>query len=186
MFTNFKLNMLNKKAASPESKPKEILEKLDIHKGDIIGDIGAGGGYFTLEFSKLAGSEGKIYVIDTNQKALDFIEKKSTEEGINNIKTVLAIGNGLSLPEKVDLLFMRNVLHHLPEPVAYFKHVKQFLKNKGQIALIDYKEKTGFIGLTGHYVPEDVQIDVMEKAGFSVDRKFDFLSEQSYLIFKIR
>jgi len=186
MLTNFMLNMLNKKAASAESKSLEILEGLNLHNGDVIGDIGAGGGYFTFEFSKKVGTEGKVYAIDTNQKALNFIMDKSKKEGFNNIETVLARENGLSLPEKVDLLFLRNVLHHLPEPVEYFNNVKKFLKDDAKIVLIDYKKKSGFIGFTGHYVPEEVQIDTMEKAGYSVDMKFDFLSEQSFLVFKMK
>jgi len=58
MFTNFRLNMLNREAASPKNKPVKIIESLDIHKGDIIADIGAGGGYFSFEFSRKVGEQG--------------------------------------------------------------------------------------------------------------------------------
>ena len=66
MFTGFRLNMLNREAASPKNKPAEIIERLNINNGDIIGDIGTGGGYFTFEFSKEAGEKGKVFAIDTN------------------------------------------------------------------------------------------------------------------------
>ncbi len=186
MFENFRFNMLNKRAAAHESKPAEILKELNIHNEDIIGDIGAGGGYFTLEFSKKVGTKGKVYAIDTNQKSLDFIDK-SKKERINNIKTVLANENGLFLPEKVDMLFLRNVFHHLPEPVDYFKNIKQFLKPDGKLAIIDYNKKGfSFIGISGHYVPEEVLIDKLEKAGFYPSEKFDFLINQSFIIFKMK
>ena len=132
MFENFRFNMLNKRAASPKSKPTEILKALNINEGDIIGDIGTGGGYFTFEFSRKVGKKGKVYAIDTNQKSLDYIENKSKKETINNIKTVLANANKFSLPEKVDMLFLRNVFHHLPEPTEYFKTLKQCLKDDGR------------------------------------------------------
>ena len=70
MFDSYKLNMLNKKAASLEIRPVEVLKSLNIHNGDIIGDIGTGGGYFTFEFSRKVGKNGRVYAIDTSQKSL--------------------------------------------------------------------------------------------------------------------
>ena len=113
MFENYKLNMLNKKAASSESKPLEVLKSIDIRKGDIIGDIGTGGGYFTFEFSREVGKNGRVYAIDTNQKSLAFIDDKSKKEMISNIKPVLANENGLFLPETVDMFFLRNVFQQV-------------------------------------------------------------------------
>ncbi len=187
MFENFRLNMLNKKATSPGNKPDEILKSLNICNGDAIGDIGIGGGYFTFEFSREVGENGKVYAIDNNQKSLDFIDDKLKKSNINNIKTVLGNENGLNLPEKVDLFLLRNVFHHLSEQERYFKNTKQFLKYDGKIAVIDYKKKKfSFMGLLGHYTPEEVLIGKMEKAGFKAFKKFDFLPEQSFIIFKMK
>ncbi|HEX3014098.1 MAG TPA: methyltransferase domain-containing protein [Methanobacterium sp.] len=187
MFDNYKLNMLNKKAALPESKSKEVLKGLSIHTGDIIGDIGTGGGYFTFKFSRKVGKDGRVYAIDTNQKSLAFIDDKSKKEMINNIKPVLTNETGLSLPETVDMFFLRNVFHHLPEPEEYFKNIKPFLKKDGKIAIIDYKRKeSDFVGRFGHYTPEKAIIDIMENAGFSISKKFDFLPNQSFIIFKVK
>jgi arsenite methyltransferase len=187
MFENFRLNMLNREAASPKNKPDEIIKNLYIQKGDIIADIGAGGGHFTFEFSRKVGKNGRVYAIDTNKKSLDFINDKSKKELINNIKTVLADENGISLPEKVDTFFLRNVFHHLPEMVEYFKNIKQFLKDDGKIAIVDYKRKGfSFVGIFGHYTPENVMVDKMEKAGFYASEKFDFLDNQSFMVFKMK
>jgi arsenite methyltransferase len=188
MLTNFRLNMLNREAASPKNKPEDIIKSLNIQKGDIIGDIGAGGGYFTLKFAGEVGEEGKVYAADTNQKSLTFIEDQSKKEGLNNIKTVLVDGKGLSLPEKsADLFFLRNVYHHLSEQVEYFKNIKQLLKSEGKIAIIDYKKKgISFTGLFGHYTPPEVLRDKMGKAGFYPSETFEFLPDQSFIIFKMK
>lgn len=50
MFTNFLFNRLNREAASPKNKPSKIIENLDLHDGDVVGDIGAGGGISPLNF----------------------------------------------------------------------------------------------------------------------------------------
>ena len=187
MFDNYKLNMLNKKAASLESRPAEVLKSLNITKGNIIGDVGAGGGYFTFEFSRKVGKNGRVYAIDTNQKSLDFIANKSKKEIVNNIKPVLADQNELFLPETVNMFFLRNVFHHLPEPTEYFKNITQFLKNDGKIVIMDYKKEiSGFVGMFKHYTPEETVINTMKRAGFDVSEKYDFLPNQSFIVFKTK
>jgi arsenite methyltransferase len=88
MFDNFRFNMLNKRASSAESKPAEIIKSLDIKKGDIIADIGSGGGYFTFEFSNEV--EGKVYAIDTNQKFLDYITRELRKRSIKKYKSYIS------------------------------------------------------------------------------------------------
>lgn len=187
MFDNFRLNMLNREASSPKNNSDEIIKSLDIQKRNIIADIGTGGGYFTFEFSRKVGENGRVYAIDTNHKSLAFIENKSKKERINNIKPVLGNENGFSLPETADIFFLRNVFHHLHEKVDYFKNIKQFLKNEGKIVIIDYKKKGySFTGIFGHYTPEEVIIGIMDKSGFYVSEQFDFLNNQSFIVFKMK
>ena len=187
MFTNFLLKRLNSEAASPKNKPYEIINGLKLHDGEVIGDIGAGGGFFTFEFSRKIGKEGRVYAIDTNQEALEFIDAKSKGMEYNNINTILADVNGLNLPEKMDLFFLRNVFHHLKEPENYFKGLKPFLKDDGKIAIVDFKKKgLSFIGFFGHFTKEEVMINIMDKLGYGVHEKFDFLDRQSFITFKLK
>jgi len=187
MFTNLRVNMLNIEASSPKNKPLEIINNMNIKNGDVIADIGSGGGYFTFKFSKAAGKEGKIYSVDTNQKTLNYITQKARKEKLNNIKTIHTNENGLILPEMVDILFLRNVFHLLPQLDEYFKNIKQFIKNDGKIVLIEHKIKGfNFVGIFGHYTSEEVIKDKMEKAGYRTYKKFDFLPNQSFTIFKMK
>jgi arsenite methyltransferase len=186
MLTGFRLKMLNREAASSKNKPLEIIKNLNIEYGMVLGDIGSGGGYFASEFSRKVGEGGKVLAIDVNQKSLEYISDNFEKEGSDNIEIVQANHNGLDLPEKsVDLFFLRNVFHHLPEQAEYFKNIRKFLKDDGKIAIIDYKKKgISVTGLFGHYTPEDVLIDTMDKAGFYPFEKFDFLPNQLFIIFK--
>lgn len=181
MFDEYKMKMLNKKAASSDSKSSEILENLEIKRGDIVGDIGAGGGYFSLELSKEVGENGKVYTADVSQKSLDYINRQNK----SNVQTVLVDSERLVLPESVDMFFLRNVFHHLPDPLEYFKNLSLYLKNDGKIAIIDYKKKGfSFIGMFGHFTSEEDIIKILKEAGFAVYKRHDFLPEQSFIIFK--
>lgn len=184
MFNEFRLKMLNREASSPKNKPSTIIEHLNIKNGMVVGDIGSGGGYFSVEFSRDVGKEGQVYAIDVNQKSLDYLDRNLEKERISNVKTILANPEGIDLPENVDLFFLRNVFHHLPDQVEYFKAIKKCLNDNGKIAIIDYKEKKfSFTGLFGHYTPEKVLLEIMGRSGFHPLEKNDFLPDQLFIIF---
>ncbi|MHA2226362.1 MAG: class I SAM-dependent methyltransferase [Candidatus Hodarchaeales archaeon] len=181
-----KASMFNKKASKSKNKANLIVKTLSpVHKQNIA-DIGAGGGHFSMMFAESVGNEGMVYSVDVNQGFLDFIEEKATERGITNIKAVLAKKNVLNLPNNgIDLVFIRNVYHHLPDRVNYFKELAEYLSKDGRIVIIDYKNPGfSFISIFGHYTSEKIIIDEMEAAGYHVDEQHDFLPEQSFLVFK--
>ncbi|MBW1778834.1 MAG: class I SAM-dependent methyltransferase [Deltaproteobacteria bacterium] len=183
MFTSFFLKMLNREAASPKHKSERIIESLNIQESYTIADIGAGGGYFTLKFAKKVGETGKVYAVDTQAKYLDYIRHEAEREGVDNIIFVLTTEDGMDLPESdIDLIFARNVFHHLSEPGKYFRNLKRFLKPSGKVAIIDHKPKGGFsfVSLFRHHTPEEVILQEMENAGYYLVESFDFLSEQTF------
>ena len=186
MLTEFRFKMLNREASSPKNKPSEIIEHLDIYDEMVVGDIGSGGGYFTYEFSRNVGRDGQVYAIDTDDKALDFIKNHLLTGDIQNVETLLVNPNGINLPEEsVDLFFLRNVFHHIPNQQEYFKNLEKFLKEDGKIAIIDYnKRQLSFTGLFGHHTPEIVLLDIMKQAGFSLQEKYDFLPDQLFMVFE--
>jgi len=181
-----KARMFNKKASDPKNKPDQILDALELKRGQKIADIGAGGGYFSLRFAELMGRGGCVYVVDTNQEFLEFVKKEAEERTLNNVKPTLVGDDGLVLPKKsLDLIFLRNVYHHLQNRVEYFRNLSGLLKPGGRIAIIEYKRSGlfSFHRIFGHYVLQEVIVKEMEEAGYHVERKFDFLPEQSFTIF---
>lgn len=182
---NLKAEMFNKKAANPKNKPDQIIEAIGLKSGQTIADIGAGGGYFSLRFAEIIGKGGKVYAVDTNPEFLQFIKDRAKEKELNNIITLL-IDDKLTLPEKsLDFVFMRNVTHHLPNRIEYFKNLKQFLKPNGRIVIIEYKKGKifSFHGLFGHYISKEIIIQEMKDAGYLLEKEFDFLPEQHFTIY---
>jgi arsenite methyltransferase len=189
MFTSLFLRLLNKEASSKKSKADDIIRNLPIHEGSAIADIGSGGGYFTLLFARKVGKSGRIYAIDVKQKYLDFIRRSAEQKGINNIRYVLSLGDDLELPQaSLDLMFARNVYHHLPEAGGYFRMLTKYLKPDGRVAVIEHKPKSGFgfITLFKHHTSRTTIVEDMRKAGYVVVKSFDFLPEQSFILFSLR
>jgi len=182
--------MFNKKASKPKNKTDQILEKLDLKPGQFIADIGSGGGYFTYKFAKAVGEKGRVYAIDTNQELLTFIEKQAKEQKLTNIVTLHTISEHPDLPKHMfDYVFFRNVTHHIPNRINYFKSLSRALKTNGKIIVIEYNGRGGFFSfqrLYHHFIPKEIIIEEMKQAGYKLRKSYNFLSEQSFSIFSLQ
>jgi ubiquinone/menaquinone biosynthesis C-methylase UbiE len=182
-----KAKMFNRKASRKQSRADEILKTLNIQPGQTIADIGSGGGFFTFLFSHLAGDKGTVYAIDTNEDFLEYINRQAAENGLTNIKTVLTTEESILIPHhSVDLVFVRNVYHHLQNRVQYFTQVKQLLSPFARVSIIEYSRHGSFLSFhqrCGHNVPQEIIVEEMNKAGYTVSASFDFLPVQSFTIF---
>ncbi len=99
MLTNLFLKMLNREASSPKRGAVRIIESLRLYEGEKIADIGSGGGFFTLAFSKRVGKRGVVYTVDTKLEYLEFVKRQAEKTGVDNVITVLVENDDVPLPE---------------------------------------------------------------------------------------
>ena len=185
---NLRAKMFNRRACGSKSKPDEIIKVLSLEKGQKVFDIGVGGGYFSLYFAELVGNGGKVYAIDTNRGLLDFLSGNAKERGFENVITILADNEGFPVDcGECDLVFMRNVYHHIPDRENYLRTMKEVLKPGGKVVIIDYKDSGSFSfhSLFGHNVPRQKIISELGNAGYRLVEEYDFLPEQNFLVFKV-
>lgn len=156
------------------------------HRGPDHSRHRVGRGYFTLEFARRVGKSGWVFAVDDKRKYLDFIRRQSERAGLDNIEFILAESGGVGLPaSSVDLIFARNVFHHLPEPARYFRNLGDALKPAGRVAIIDHMPNRGlsFVSLFKHFTPVEKIRETMESAGYVLCESFNFLPGQSFLVF---
>jgi arsenite methyltransferase len=183
-----KAKMLNREAANPKNKPEEILKTLALQQGEKIADIGAGGGYFSLKFAEAVGKQGAVYAVDTDPGKIEFIRKSAAEKGLSNVQVVLAGKESVTLPEKMDLIFLRNVYHHISNRVEYFANLRESLKPDGRIVMVEHNRgrRFSFHRIFERRVTKETIVEEMTKAGYSIAESKNFLSEQSFTIFSLR
>lgn len=176
--------MLNNRAKKGSTK---VLDALRIKAGDVIVDIGAGGGYYTFQFAKRVGGKGKVFAVDSNSDLLGYIDAKIKLSKIQNVVTVNCDEKGFSLPDtSCDLMFMRNVFHHISDAVSYFQNIKMNLSPQGRIAIIEWSPSTRgiYVSHAKHFTPEIEIYQRMKAAGFQHIETYSFLHKQSFNIFK--
>ncbi len=97
----------------------EIYEKhYNIKKGQVIVDIGANIGIFTVKAAKEVGESGKIIAIEPEKRNLEFL-KKNIEA--NNLNNVIIIPEGVWSKRTAKKLFLRGVGGH-----SFFRRSKSY------------------------------------------------------------
>jgi ubiquinone/menaquinone biosynthesis C-methylase UbiE len=117
-------------------KTTEVLQKLGVKDGDVVADLGAGAGAFTWPFAKAVGT-GTVYAVEVDKGYIPYLERRAKEQGLTNVKPILGKFEDPLLPEKVDLAFFHDVLHHIEKRAEYLKTVAGYLKPNGRIAVIE-------------------------------------------------
>lgn len=182
----FQAKRFNKKAQKEKYKSEEVINRLDVKEGDKVADIGSGGGYFSYKFAEIVGDEGVVYAADTNMSFLEFIEKESEKRNLNNIETIFIENTTFEIEDSdLDIIFMRNVTHHIDNRNEYFKRLKKYLKKDGKFVIIEYQKKNNksFSSMFGHYVKKETLIDEMKRAGYKLIKEYNFLPEQNFTIY---
>jgi len=165
-------------------QPDRVVAALALRPGDRVADLGAGGGYFTFRLAEAVGPEGRVMAVDVDPDMLAYIREESAERGLRQVVTVEAAPEQSNLPvDSVDLVFVSNTFHHLPDPPAYFARLRQALRPGGRVAVVELREG-GFP--PGHFTsPEQVRAD-MAAAGYERVAHHDWLEKQSFQVFAPR
>ena len=166
-------------------KPDQVIQALQIHKGDVIADIGAGGGYFTERFSKRVGELGHVYAVDVQDIMIDQLKKLVKNHKLENVTIIKGEFENPMLPlHAVDIAFFSSVYKEIDERIRYMKEVRRSLKPDGRVAIIEFYKDRGLIGPEiQDRLYETQVIDEMKKAGFVLIRRFDFLPKEYFLLF---
>lgn len=95
-----------------------IASKLNIAPGDVCCDVGAGTGSVSVE-TALAAYRGGVYAIDSNEEAIDLVQKNARAFHVGNLKTILGSAPEalLGLPT-LDKAFIGGSGGHMREIVA--------------------------------------------------------------------
>jgi ubiquinone/menaquinone biosynthesis C-methylase UbiE len=88
-------NLLKRFLNRDRSIPQKHVEPY-VKNGQVVADIGCGSGYYTLALAECVGSEGKVYAVDLNEKAIRTLEKDADKLRYHNIEAHSSSATDLS------------------------------------------------------------------------------------------
>jgi precorrin-6B methylase 2 len=123
-----------------EERPSALLDALQIKRGQVLADVGAGSGYFTWRLARLTGQEGRVYAVDVQPEMLELLSRNMTSRGVTNIVPVLGTITNVTLPPRsIDLALLVDVYHEFSHPQEMITSLCQAMKPGGRIVLVEYR-----------------------------------------------
>ena len=147
--------------------PLKNLKMLGLRETDIVADLGAGTGFYSVVAGQIV-TRGKVYAVEVQKDYLTVIKNKVKEANLNNVEIIWGnieklggtkIGDGI-----VDAVIASNVLSQVEDKEKFILETKRILKQKGKVLLIDWMES--FIIDTKIIISPQKAREIFEKKGF--------------------
>jgi SAM-dependent methyltransferase len=133
-----------------------------LRPGEVVVDLGCGGGLDVLLAATKVGPKGKAIGIDMTQEMIDLARRNASKpvngQGPANVEFHLATIDNMPLPSaSVDCIISNCVINLAPDKGAVFREMHRVLKPGGRVAVSDIALKQP--------LPEEIAKDVMAYVG---------------------
>jgi SAM-dependent methyltransferase len=161
-----------------------------LRKGEVVLDLGSGGGIDVLLAAKKVGSKGRAIGVDMTQDMIDLARKNADEAGFENVE--FRLGDIEDLPVEsgsVDVIISNCVINLAPDKDRVFKEAYRVLRAGGRVMVSDIVTKgelpkeiredpDAWAGCVAGALDEDVYIEKLRSAGF---KDVKVLSKTSFM-----
>lgn len=162
----------------------EVVAALKIAPGQIVADVGAGSGAVSGPLAIATGPSGVLYAVDIEKGLLTHIAQRAAEQKLGNIRTVLGEFTDPKLPERVDLAFVNDVLHHVQDRAAFLRNLAGYLKPGGRVAIIDFHAASSPHRAQPDLVVSEEQTEAwLQAAGLRPSEKVKLFDDRYFIIY---
>jgi ubiquinone/menaquinone biosynthesis C-methylase UbiE len=156
------------------SNPLKNLKALGLRENDIVADLGAGTGFYSVAAGALV-PKGKVYAVELHGDFLETIKIKVRDARLNNVEILsgdVEKADGTKIEDGViDVVIASNILSQVENEDGFILETKRILKPQGKVLLIDWSQES-FLHKTA-VVPKDKAREMFEKKGFIFEREID-------------
>lgn len=164
-------------------KPHEVIRALALKPDARVADLGAGTGYFSARLANML-PQGLVYAVDIEPDMVRYLEARAKREGLRNLLALAGAPDDPRLPEKVDLILLVDVYHHIEDRPRYFRKLSGSLRPGGRIAVIDFRLDSPQGPPRSARIAAGTVKTEMQAAGYALLAEHHFLPRQYFLLFR--
>ena len=164
-------------------KPHEVIHALGLEPDAVVADLGSGTGYFSMRLANMM-TRGRVYGVDVEPDMVKYLAERAKREQRDNVLAITGTPDDPRLPEKVNLVLLVDVYHHIDDRERYFRNLRASLKPGGRIAVIDFRmDSPEGPPKAARIAPQRV-LEELTAAGYRLNTRHEFLPRQYFLVFE--
>ncbi len=110
----------------------------DLHEGDVVLDLGSGGGIDVILSAKRVGPSGLAYGLDMTDEMLALARKNAADAGVRNVVFLKGLIEQVPLPaDSVDVVISNCVINLSTDKAAVLAEIARVLKPGGRLGVSD-------------------------------------------------
>jgi len=130
----------------------------ELGQGEIVLDLGSGGGIDAFLSAKRVGPTGKVYGIDMTEEMLALARENQKKAGVANVEFIRGEIENIPLPDnRVDVIISNCVINLSGDKDRVLREAFRVLKPGGRLAIADIVTRGG--------VPDEIRKNVLLWAG---------------------
>jgi precorrin-6B methylase 2 len=167
-----------------EEQPDEVVRNMEVKPTDVVADIGAGSGYFSLRLAKLV-PQGQVYAVDIQDEMLNFIALRAGSSGLRNVVAHKGEIDDTKLPENsIDVALMVDAYHEFSHPREMMVSIVKALKPGGRLIQLEYRGEDPKVQIKALHRMTEWQVKrEMAAVGLAWKETREFLPMQHYFVF---
>ena len=146
-----------------------VMDLLGLGPDDVVADLGAGNGYFTVPIA--AHTEKTVYAVDIEPKMLELLKEHAQIDHVSNIKYIQSNLENIPITDgEVEKILLAFVIHEVPDRIKVYKELKRIRKGIGKMVIIDWQAIESKMGPPlKERIPAAELKKELEENGFEVD-----------------
>lgn len=179
------IDWLERDEREQEEAPSRAIDRISLPTNAVIADIGAGSGYYSFRLAPKI-PDGTVVAIDIQPEMLEFLNKRSEELGIDNVRPHLGAIDDLQLPpESIDAALLVDAYHEFSHPAEILLSLHSALKPGGIIYLLEFRAEDPNVPIKPlHKMTEEQARLEFETFGFTFVANLDHLPWQHFMVFR--
>jgi SAM-dependent methyltransferase len=176
---------LDREEREREEQPEKAIAELHLKPGMMIGDVGAGTGFYSIRLAKCVAPGGVVYANDIQPGMLEKLQANAAAQQVTNIVTVLGTDSDPKLPiGRLDLVVLVDVYHEFSRPQRMLDGIRECLKPNGRLVLLEFRKEDPAVPIRPEHKMsvEEVKAEVTPE-GYSFDKVVDTLPWQHIIFF---
>jgi len=177
---------LDREEREREEQPAKAIAQLNLKPGMMVGDVGAGTGFYTVRMAKCVLPGGRVFANDIQPAMLERLTANATAQSLTNITPILGTESDPRLPSgKLNLVLLVDVYHEFSRPQRMLDRIRDSLVSGGELVLLEFRKEDPAvpIRLEHKMSVQEVKAEVIPE-GYSFEKVVDTLPWQHIIFFR--